>query len=467
MTGRPAPGVSRPLIPPLPPLARDGVGGLAILAGLRRNGFSAFPSRCFDEPVVRLPIPGRSLVIVGSPDGARHVLQASAGHYRRLPAGRRVLQPIAGRGLLVSEGETWRRQRRAMAPAFTPRTVPVLTRHVRRVAETACHALEAAADAPVDLLAAMQRLSLDIAAAAMFSLETASFGDTLRDAVTGYMAGIGRPTPGDFLLPSWLPRPLTVRRKLFRRHWRRLIDGVIAEREQVNGGARNAGDERDLYDLLAAAHGDGEGDLLADEVATMIVAGHETTALVLFWSCLLLADAPEWQDAIAAEAAVLDGSDESGTLATLVHTRAVVQETLRIYPPAFITARLAATADRIGDVTVPAGAIVLIPFWMLHRNPRWWNEPAVFDPRRFIDGPEPDRFAFLPFGAGPHVCIGAQLALTEAVLVLARLLRRRRIERVDDRPVLPVGVLSTRPNRAPLFRLTRPAPLEPGSASPA
>ena len=346
-----------------------------------------------------------------------------------------------------------------MAPAFTPRTVPVLAGHIMHRTEAACARLDAAAAAhgPIDLLGAMQRLSLEIAASSMFSLEAEGFGAELRGMVSRYMATIGRLSPSDFLLPRGVPTPLAVRRAPFRRRWRRLIAAVIAEPSAQDGGGRlvSGTQPRDLFDLMAAAHGDGAEDLLADEVATMIVAGHKTTALAMFWALLLLAQAPRWQAAVAAEANGLDLSPDraAAALPALARTRAVVQEVLRLYPPGFVTAREALRAHEVCGVTVPARAVVLIPFWLMHRNPRWWAAPEMFDPERFLHGPEPDRFAFLPFGAGPHVCIGSQLALTEAVLVLARLLRDREIGLTGSRPVLPVGVLSTRPDHAPEFRL--------------
>ena len=190
----------------------------------------------------------------------------------------------------------------------------------------------------------------------------------------------------------------------------------------------------------------------------MIVAGHETTALTLFWASVLLAQAPEWQQAVADEARGLDLAPGRAAAAfpALVQTRAVVQETLRLFPPAFMTARRARVAGQLCGVAVPAGALVLLPFWVLHRNPRWWGPSAhAFDPGRFLHGPEPDRFAYLPFGAGPNVCIGAHFALTEAVLVLARLMRGSRIALAGSRPVLPVCVLTTRPDHAPPFIVQR------------
>ena len=452
---RPSVASARTFTPGLPPLARPGIGGLGVLSALRRNGFSAFPARCLDEPVVRLSLPWGPLVVASGADAIGQVLHGNAEAYARLPAGRRILGPIVGRGLLTAEGAAWRRQRKMMAPAFTPRTVPVLAAHIVRCAEATCAKLEAA-PGPVDLLAAMQALALEVGSVSMFSLESASFDAALRAMVTRYMQGVGRPRPSDFLLPPGMPTPIAARRWLFRRRWTRLIDGVIAMRRAADAREElEGGPARDLFDLMASALGRDEDDLLRDEVSTMIVAGHETTALSLFWACLMLAHAPYWQEAIADEAHDLDLSPEraADSLPRLVATRAVVRETLRLYPPAFMSARRALRADEIGGIAVPAGAMVLLPLFLLHRDPRLWRDPASFDPSRFLDGPEPGRFDYLPFGAGPNTCIGAQLAMTEAILVLARLFRDSRLRLADTELVLPVGVIATRPDRAPRFVL--------------
>ena len=183
----------------------------------------------------------------------------------------------------------------------------------------------------------------------------------------------------------------------------------------------------------------------------MLLAGHETTALALFWSFVLLAQAPEWQESLASEAAAL-GADAAPE--RLVRTRAVVDEALRLYPPAFAIARLARAPDVVGGVPLRPGDVVVVAPWVLHRHRGLWQAPEAFDPRRFLaPSPPPERFAYLPFGAGPRVCIGAQFALAEAVLVLAAVLRRFRLELATQRPVLPVAVLTTAPDHAPMFRL--------------
>ncbi|GJD40804.1 Putative cytochrome P450 120 [Methylobacterium bullatum] len=437
--------------PPMPPLAPDGVGALGILAGLRRNAYSAFPPRCREQPVLVLPMLGRDVVIAAGPQAMRDVLATRPGLYRRIAAGDRIFGALIGRGVAASEGEAWRRQRRILAPAFTPRTVTLLAPHMAACTEAALGPLEASRGEPLDLLGVMQDLSLAVACTSMFSLETKAFGPQLRDMLHFYADGIGRPRASDFILPGWLPTLTTFRRSRFRRRWRALILAIIARRR----ASHSAGAPRDLFDLLSDAYGDRDEDLLADEVSTMIFAGHETTGLTLFWACYLLANAPDWRRAVRREARQVDLSPVGAGSAAgaLPHTRAVVEEALRLYPPAYMTARQAVADHELCGVPVRRGAIVLMPFTLLHTDPRLWVSPERFDPGRFLGPEKPDRYSFLPFGAGPRVCMGAQLATSEAVLVLARLLRDNDLVLDEDGPVLPVGAFATRPNRSPAFRL--------------
>ena len=443
--------MASPFSPAMPPLAPDNASGLHICSMLRRNAFSAFPASCLSEPVMKRTVLGRTLVLVNTPDAIRQVLSTNTELYRRVAAVRRVLGPVIGRGLPVSEGKDWRRQRQPLAPAFTPRNLPVLTVHIMKCAEAACAGLEVARDQPIDLLDFLQGLSLDIATTSMFSLEATKFGEEVRRMVSHYVATLGRPTASDFLLPGGVPTLLGLRRKLFRRRWMQLLGSIIRSRlEQDRSNA-----PRDLFDLLAQAHGvDGE-DLLADEVATMMLGGYENTSLTIFWACFLLAQAPEWQAAVTEEAREVNLAPDHAaeSLPELKRTRAIIDETMRLYSPAFMTARQSARRHELCGVVVPEGAIVLMPLFLLHRNPKYWPSPEVFDPGRFLGESKRDRFTYIPFGAGPHICIGAQLATSEATLVLARLLRHSRLTLSDKRPVLPVATLSARPDRSPLFML--------------
>lgn len=291
----------------------------------------------------------------------------------------------------------------------------------------------------------------------MFSLEMEHYAGELRGLIAIFAANLGRPRIFDFLLPISVPSPHDVLRWRFRRRWLNLIGRIIAVRRAQG----SAGAPRDLFDLMAGATDPESGalfppDRLADQVATMIVAGHETTAVALFWSLFLLAGAPEIQERLAGEVHPLDLDPEHApdALPALVYTRAVVREAMRLYPPAFTLARLAIAADIAGGAPLSAGTIVLIAPWVLHRHHRLWTQPQRFDPERFLPGkPAPDRFAYLPFGIGPRACIGAQFALTEAVLVLARMIQAFRVERADDAPVRPRAVVTTQPDRRPPFWL--------------
>ena len=188
----------------------------------------------------------------------------------------------------------------------------------------------------------------------------------------------------------------------------------------------------------------------------MILAGHETTAVTLFWSCWLLARFPEHADRIAAEAAAADLTPEgaAASVKTLVHTRAFVDEAMRMYPPAFLLVRQARGPDVLAGVDVGAGTVVSVVPWVLHRHRALWDDPDAFDPARFMPGAPPaPRYAYMPFGAGPRICVGAQFALTEAVLVLARLARRFRLGFSGSGAVMPRGFITTQPDRPVRFIL--------------
>ncbi len=288
--------------PPVPDLA-ERVGWLGLLGAFRRNTLEAFPRACLDAPVVTIPLPGGRMVLLSTPAGARHVLLSAADDFERLPAGRRVLGPIAGRGLVLADGEAWRHQRRVLAPAFTPRTLPLMLRFVARSAEESCRRLEAGLGAPVDLRGEMQRVALDIATTSMFSLETGPLGAEIRDLISGYLGRLGRPTVADFLLPPGWPTPSSPRRALFRRRWLATVRAVLAAR-RAQGQGQEQGRGRAAGPVRPPRGGAWRrpGGLLADEIGTLIVAGHETTASTLFWACTLLARAPSVQDALAAEA---------------------------------------------------------------------------------------------------------------------------------------------------------------------
>lgn len=428
-------------------------------AQMRRNMLAAFSERAFEEEVSARRVFGRVQLTLNRPEAIRHVLIDNAENYGRSRATVRLLYPIVGYGLFLAEGEDWRVQRRTVAPSFAPRTLPMLARQVGAVADELVATLAAERD-EVDLLDHMHRLAIEVAGRAMFSLEMGGFAPRMRAMLREYGERLAKPSLLDIMLPPKIPAPQDFARWRFRRRWFGLIGEIIAARQAKAAQLhREDGAPRDLLDLMASDPESGRRvshRRLADQVATMIAAGHATTAVALFWALYLVASAPAVQRRIAEEAAPLDLGPKGAAdaLGHLPYTRAVVQETLRLYPPAYGIFRVARRADEADGVAVPKGAVVMIAPWLLHRHRRLWTEPDLFDPSRFLPGaPPPDRFAYLPFGVGPRVCIGAQFALTEATLVLARLVQAFEIRRAGSRPVLPVAAITVRPDHPPPFRL--------------
>ncbi len=445
------------LVPPRPPLAPREPGLPGFLHAVRHNALTLWSERAYQEPILANRLLIRTNVLVNDPDAIHRVLVDNHTNYRRSPASIRILRPIAGEGLLLSEGDAWRHQRRTIAPALAPRVLPILAHHIVTTVEEALDALATQADQPVNLLAAMQMLALEIAGRSMLSQEMRQFGAPMRTLLTEYARQLSRPNLFDMLLPPSVPTLRDLRRRRFQARWMALVETIMHERMR----APEPETPRDLFDLLRAARDPETGASfppvqLRDQLATMILAGHETTAVTLFWALSLLAQDPDEQQRVAAEAGAVPIEPDSAMAAMprLARTRAVINETLRLYPPAFAIVREAIGPDRLGSLEVPKASVVMIAPWVLHRHQRLWRDPDAFDPSRFMpDVPAPPRFAYLPFGAGPRVCVGAQFALAEATLALAMLLRRFRVS-LEEAPPVPAAVVTTQPERPVPFRLT-------------
>ena len=447
--------------PPRPPAAAKELGWIGILRTLRGNAIQMWPQAAYEQEILVSRFFGRQRVLLNAPDAIHHVLVENAANYRRSPASVRILRPIVGRGLFLSEGDEWKHQRRTIAPSLAPRVMPLLARHVVLAAQDAVELLAGQAGQSTDLLAAMQVLALEIAGRSMFSLEMRQQGPALRTMITDFGLRLGKPYLFDMLLPPSVPTLRDLARHRFRRHWERFMDSIIADR--LAEAIPNA--PRDLLDILRAARDPETGEAfsreqLRDQISTLIVAGHETTALALFWSLYLLANAPAQQQRLADEVSAIDFDAATGfdSLQRLPYARAVVSEALRLFPPAFVMVRQAIGDDRWKDVAIPGGSLVLISPWVLHHHRRHWTNPDAFDPSRFLNGaPAIPRLAYLPFGAGPRVCVGAQFALTEATLVLALMLKRFEVRLAEKGPILPMAVVTTQPDHHAQF-LLRPRP---------
>lgn len=394
-------------------------------------------------------------LVVSDPAGVRHVLTDKAANYEKGDLQRRVLGPLLADGLLLTEGEQWRRARRIMAPLFTPahttRTVEAMDRVCRKRVEG--WRLEHGARV-LNIDSEMSGLTFDILSATLFSDDLDGDAAGFEKALNHFLAVGARISPLDALkAPDWIPRLGRVASGGDARFFKERVDALVARRR-----ARLAqGDAPDdlLTALLSARDEDGDGSGLSDhEVAsnilTFILAGHETTARTLGWTLHLISRDPRVAAILKAEA---DGWDRTaGALRDLHWHRAVIEEAMRLFPPAPTMIRQAVADDVIGGHEVKAGQTVLIVPWIIHRHEKLWDEPEAFRPERFL--PEHrkliDRYAWLPFSGGPRICIGAAFAMQEAVIALAEILKAAEVEAitpVEPRPVHQVTLRSSRTMR--------------------
>lgn len=361
--------------------------------------------------------------LISTAEGAKRVLQENASNYLKEHSTYSLLRAIFGNGLFTSNGAFWLRQRRLAQPAFHRERIAGMGARMVAAAEQTARAWEAK-KGPVSMLAEMAALTLQVAGEALFgtglAAQVAVVGrswDVLNTQLTERAARLR-------LLPPILP---TRYDRDFRRA-RRAVNRVVSE---VIAAKRAAGTEsHDLLSMLLEARDQGQGMTdaqLRDEVLTMLFAGHETTATALAWTWALLAQHPEVETKLHAEmAAALAGrpprADDFGRLP---YTKAVVEEALRLHPPAYILIRRAAQDDVICGKRVRAGGVIIVSPLLLHRSARYWNRPDDFLPERFLEpeGKVP-RFAYAPFGGGPRQCIGNNFALLEAVLIVATLAQR-------------------------------------------
>ncbi len=443
-----APAVSAPRASP---------GSFRLARLLSTDVLASFPEAAYEQDSLTQDLFGKKRILLAKPSAIRHVMLDNYTNYCRPPASQRTLRPLLGDGVLISEGESWRHQRRTLAPLFAPRVIPMLGEMVLASALAWVGELEKRAGQSLDMLHEVGQLALEIAGRTMFSIDTGEDGRILRGRLDRFTFGLAQPRTLDFLLPLWLPSPYDIARRRFHTNMTRVVARIMDRRLAQPAGSH----ARDLMELMAAARDPETGAgfsraQLLDEVTTMLVGGHETTAHGLFWTLYLLASAPREQERVAAEAGAVEfapGTVEQA-LKDLVFARAVASESLRLYPPGAVINRWALNDDCADGIDIPRGALVVVSPWLMHHHKRYWNEPYTFDPTRFLpDAAAPERFTYIPFGAGPRGCMGGGLAMAELMLVTAALLRRFRVELNDRHEPKPISVIVTRPDRPIQFRL--------------
>ncbi|MET8088395.1 cytochrome P450 [Micromonospora sp. NPDC005237] len=443
--------------PSLPGPSRASAVSMLITMGRDRLGMMTSAAARYGD-VALLPVGPKELYFFNHPDHAKHVLADNAANYHKgigLVHARRAL----GDGLLTSEGELWRKQRRVAQPAFQSRRIAQQAGIVAEEAAALVGRLRTLGrHGPVDVLQEMTGLTLGV------------LGRTLLDTDLGRFPSIGR----DFAVvqdqamfelaslsavPPWVPLPRQVRFRRARRRLQTIVDQLVAER------GSHTGDRDDVLSrLIVSARAEPDPRVgrqrLRDELVTLLLAGHETTASTLSWALYLLDRHPEVRRRLREEAiAVLgDRLPTFDDLGRLRYTAMVIDEVVRLYPPVWILPRKALAADVVGGYAVPAGADVLVCPYTLHRHPDFWDQPERFDPERFDPARTTDRprYAYIPFGAGPRFCVGNHLGLMEAAFVLAVLARDLTLTTVATHNVVPEPMLSLR-IRGGLPMTVRPA----------
>lgn len=437
---------------PRPPDQRLRLFGL--LATLRRNPLECWSEDFFREPIAKMRLPFTDAFLVHDPAAIKHVLVDNADNYRKDPIQRRILANGLADGLLSVEGDRWEVQRRMLAPLFARRTVTSFTAAMLTAADELAERWRGLGPkATVDMVAEMTLITLNVLARTIFSDGIAGDYGEFRDAMNAYFGVIGRIGALDLLgAPRFVPRPGRSRLRRTMSYFEGIIDRIIQTR-RVRLESLAVGEEpADLLTLLLRALDPSSGRSMSpaevrSNILTFLSAGHETTANTLAWAIFLLSQSPDWRARVRQEAERELTGPVEGLADRLVATRAVVEETLRLYPPIAALSRMATNADTIGAQAVKPRALIVIAPYVLHRHRLLWERPDAFDPSRFL--PENRgaiaRFTYLPFGTGPRVCIGASFALQEATIVLAALVQRFDMALAPGAQVWPLQKITLRP----------------------
>ncbi len=430
---------------------------LALLAATIRNPIEALPPEVYEAGLVRSNVFGTKLVHVMDPELVQALLVGEADSLEKSPAIRRALGPALGDGLLTSDGAHWRWQRRASAPAFRSDSLAGFVPTMIEAAARCCERLRAAGPrSTVDIGREMMRTTFDIIGETMLSGRDAIDVDRVAVGAADYLRQTGWALALSMLrAPRWMPHPGKRRGARAASYLRQAVIGVVSERRESGRSRQDMVDR--LLDAVDPETGSRMSDAdIADNLLTFVAAGHETTALGLAWTLDLLSRHPRARAGVLEEIddVARGGPIEPGHVERLAATRRAFQEGMRLYPPAPLISRVARRSVRLGREMFAAGTRFVVPIHAVHRHRALWPEPERFDPGRF--SPErvaaQHRYAFMPFGAGPRVCIGAGFATTEAVVILASVLQRFRLEATTARPpaarmeitLRPAGTLSMR-----------------------
>jgi cytochrome P450 len=424
-----------PILGMLPAVRRDPTG--VFLRAAKKYGH-----------VVSFKIANRRGFLITDPADVRHVLQDNARNYHKSPLYQKLRMSL-GNGLLTSEDDFWLRQRRIAQPAFHRQRVAALAGVMAAAARETAAQWDALAsgDRPVDIAEEMMRLTRTVVLRALLGGDLGPYSSNIDDAWSIINEHIGESFWSLGLFDRWH----TARHRRFeaaRATLRGAVDHVINERRH------RPSESADLLSMLLAARDEETGEGMTDEqvrveVTTFLLAGQETTSLALTWTWYLLSQHPQARQRLEAEIddVLGDRPPQYSDLANLQYTRMVIDEAMRLYPPAWGFSRQAMNDDRLGGYRLPKGWLAFIVPYVLHRLPEYWENPDAFDPERFAPERSADRpkFVYVPFGAGPRQCIGNQFALIEAQLIVATLAQSFRLHLVPNHPVEAWPLITLRP----------------------
>jgi cytochrome P450 len=427
---------------------------LGSLAHYRRDPLKLFLDSALESPdIVRFRMGHKSLFLLIDPRYIRHVLQENQRNYVK-GVSYESLRILLGNGLLTAEGDLWRRQRRLIQPVFLKQTLrgklDVLAACVERLIE---RLRERAGGPPFDLVPEMMRLAFDVVGRTVLGIDIANEADDVERTFAEASNFVYQRMQSVVKPPEWWPSPRIRRFRKLRAQLDALVVRVIERHRQQEHGGRTL-----LAALMAARDPEtGEGmsdEQLRDELLTSLGAGYETTGDGLCWIFYLLSSAPEVRGRLEEEvdARLGDRRPSEADLSTLTYAEQVIDESWRLYPPAWAFTRSAVDNDVIDGHNIPRHAIVVLSPYVNHRHPRFWPDPERFDPDRFAPGREIPSFAYFPFGGGPHMCVGKHLSLLEVKVALTMIARRFRIRLVPDQTIRLDPGIALRP--APTMMVT-------------
>lgn len=398
----------------------------------------------------RIRVASFEIVVLRNPEHVKHVLQDNVQNYSKQTRGYRVLRRFLGNGLVTSEGAFWLRQRRIAQPAFHRERIAHFAQLMVKLTQEMLARWEAPVSQgkPINVAAEMMALTLDVVGQTLLSTQVREDAGAIGPALTELLRQVRMRALSMVDWPDWVPTAVNRRFLAARRALDTIIYRIIADRR------RSGTDAPDLLSMLLHARdedsGEGMTDLqLRDELMTIVLAGHETTATALSWTFMLLAQHPACRERLEEELrSVLQGRVPGlEDLPRLKYTQAALQEGMRLYPPVWVMLRRTERDDVVGGFQIRAGTYVACPQWVVHRNPKVFERPEVFDPERFMGGRAEriPRFAYFPFSGGPRVCIGNSFAMMEGQLVLACVAQRYRLDLLPNFTPNPEATVTLRP----------------------